>query len=59
MESLGKPRNHDMVNEQLQSPDGEEQMVRFSRQWGGSSPDVGGNLHPDSLTRSHAVIAFP
>ena len=59
MESLGKPGNHDMVSEQLQSPDGEEQMVRFSRKCSGSSPDVGGNLHPDSLTRSYAVIAFP
>lgn len=39
-----------MVSEGLLSPDGVEQMGRLGSQFGGSSPDLGGNLQPDSLS---------
>ena len=48
-ECLGKLENHDMVRAGLLIPNGAEQMNRFRSQYGGSSPDLGGNLQPDSL----------
>ena len=49
-ESIPELGNHNIVSEGTQYPDGVEQMRRFGSQFGGSSPDLGGNLQPNSLS---------
>ena len=57
MESFGQLGNNNMVSEGMQAPDGEEQRVRYRRQFGAFSLDLNGNLPRYSLC--HEVPCGP